>query len=218
MLGEATLRRATIERLNRRWSTAAETLIVEELGTHFGASRVDIAVVNGALWGYEIKSAADRLTRLPTQVVAFSEVFDYVTVVAAKKHLARCLEIVPTWWGVIGAVEISSSVVLKEHRKPTRNTSVNPAAVASLLWKDELIAALTTRRPDGRVRSASRPMLIEKLAAESTIADLGETVRNAIRARQAWRVGPEHMRDAERSRLEHTSSGFLARRVRSRRH
>jgi hypothetical protein len=43
----------------------ANTLVVDELGLRHGTCRVDIAVVNGFIHGYEIKSDADTLERLP---------------------------------------------------------------------------------------------------------------------------------------------------------
>jgi len=41
-----------------------DTLIVEELGLCQGIARVDLAVVNGSVHRYEIKSESDTLTRL----------------------------------------------------------------------------------------------------------------------------------------------------------
>ena len=64
-----------------------QTLIVEELGIRQGAARVDVAVVNGSLHGYEIKSARDTLERLPKQSELYSSVFDTITLVTAENHL-----------------------------------------------------------------------------------------------------------------------------------
>ncbi len=214
MLTEPAVRQATLNRINRRWGEMPETLVVEELGTHFGASRIDVAVVNGALWGFEIKSAADRLGRLPGQAEAFSQVFDYVTLVAAGKHLSRSMELVPEWWGVVEACPATSGVRLKELRKPRRNACPNSEAVAGLLWRSELLIALERASADSGVRSADRQTLIRRLAEHLSASDLGVVVREALRARQEWRVGPGHTRDDERWPPEQTSSGFLARRVR----
>ncbi len=43
----------------------SSTLVLDELGLRHGTCRVDIAVVNSLLHGYEIKSDADNLARLP---------------------------------------------------------------------------------------------------------------------------------------------------------
>ena len=41
------------------------TVFLEELGLCQGDARVDYAVINGAMNGYEIKSDRDKLVRLP---------------------------------------------------------------------------------------------------------------------------------------------------------
>jgi hypothetical protein len=53
-----------------------ETVLIEELGLRRGLVRVDIAVVNGLLHGYEIKSDRDSLRRLAKQVDVYSAVLD----------------------------------------------------------------------------------------------------------------------------------------------
>ena len=43
------------------------TRIVEEMGIWAGSVRIDIAVINGELSGFELKSDSDTLQRLPLQ-------------------------------------------------------------------------------------------------------------------------------------------------------
>ncbi len=78
--------RADIERQHR---ADPDTLIVDELGLCQGAVRVDLAVVNAALHGYEIKSERDTLVRLPGQQEGYSRALDFVTVVTAEGHASR---------------------------------------------------------------------------------------------------------------------------------
>src|SRR5690242_4147837 len=54
-----------------------EALIVDEFALCEGLVRADVCLVNGALSGFEIKSAADSLGRLPAQIAGYSRVFDY---------------------------------------------------------------------------------------------------------------------------------------------
>lgn len=63
------------------------TLVVDELGLRHGAPRADIAVVNGHLLGIEIKSDADTLSRLGSQVDCYSAVFDRAVLVTATRRL-----------------------------------------------------------------------------------------------------------------------------------
>jgi len=60
-------------------------------------------VVNGKLHGYEIKSDADTLKRLPAQAEVYSAVFDLVTIVVGEHHLDTVRAIVPEWWGIVKA-------------------------------------------------------------------------------------------------------------------
>lgn len=46
-----------------------------------------VLVVNGRLTGWEIKTAADSLVRLPHQQRAYSEVFDRVWLAADRRHI-----------------------------------------------------------------------------------------------------------------------------------
>jgi len=63
-------------RLLARAAGAPDTLIVNELGLADGASRVDIAVINGHICGGEIKAEADSLDRLPRQVEAYGRLVE----------------------------------------------------------------------------------------------------------------------------------------------
>ena len=52
----------------------SNTRIVEELGLCQGVARVDLAVVNGTIHGYEIKSERDTLTRLSGQAEIYNHI------------------------------------------------------------------------------------------------------------------------------------------------
>lgn len=214
VLDEVAIRAALLDRVRARWASSDQTLVVEEFGTHFGASRIDVAVVNGHLWGYEIKSAADRLVRLPAQAKAYGEVFDYVSLVAADCHLERARVVVPGWWEVISATTSIAGVRLTQVTRGRRNLGARPGAIARLLWRDELAAALHDLGADAGVRSATRERLADRLVESLPVDQLGRVVRDQIRARPAWRADPARTPSDVTSQLARTSSGFLARRLR----
>ena len=218
MLTERLVRAATLARIADRWPENPDTLVVEEMGIHFGAARVDVAVVNGALHGFEIKSDADRLGRLPGQALAYSQVFDYMTVVVTTRLLSGAVEIVPDWWGVIEATENerTEAAILKERRRGRRNPSASPTAVAGLLWREELLAALESVGASVGVRTADRVTLQHRLAEVLSSEELGSAVRSTIRARRGWRESPAHGPNGEPCSPRHTSSRFLDRRFQSR--
>jgi hypothetical protein len=52
----------------RRLKTHPNTLVIDELGLAHAKSRIDVAVINGCIHGYEIKSDKDTLDRLSKQI------------------------------------------------------------------------------------------------------------------------------------------------------
>jgi hypothetical protein len=62
------VREAVLERLAAEHAGDADTHIVQEMGVWSGVARIDIAVINGELCGYELKSDRDTLERLPRQM------------------------------------------------------------------------------------------------------------------------------------------------------
>lgn len=214
MSTEELVRSATLQRLGQKWPKDSGSLIVEEFGCHRGAARIDIAVVNGALHGYELKSSKDTLDRLPGQVTAFSAVFDYLTVVAATKHLERALDRVPPWWGVMEAAENAYGVRLTERRRPKRNPAPDPFAVACLMWREEVLALLELHGWDHGVRSAPKLALVDRLVVEMPPAELGQATRSVLKARRGWRDDEARLQRGDSFRRARMSSDFLARRIR----
>lgn len=74
------------------------TFVLDELGL-CQQVRVDVAVINGRMSGYELKSERDTLRRLPAQIDVYSRVLDFATLVVAQKHHDHALPLLPDWWG-----------------------------------------------------------------------------------------------------------------------
>ena len=172
-----------------------DTLVVDELAVLRGDARVDVAVVNGALHGYELKSARDNLERLPHQVECYSKVFDRVTIVVAANHLDDASEIVPDWWGVKCAVlGARGAVHFRQRRRPKTNRQVCPLAVASLLWRAEAAAVAEKFALAAAVGRKTRGRLHVLLAQELPTNILRQAVRDALKARGDWRSRPPQVR------------------------
>ena len=90
-----------------------------------GCARIDIAVINGKIHGFEIKSEQDNLERLPSQVELYSKVFDTITIVAAENHFNKLNEIIPNWWGIYCIVKNKSGAALKTKRRPRENKEID---------------------------------------------------------------------------------------------
>lgn len=165
----------------------SETLVLDELEVCQGMARIDLAVVNGLLHGYEIKSDADTLNRLPAQINAYSRVLERVTIVCGRKHLGGIRRMIPKWWGIILAEELGGSVRLKTIRREYRNPQIDLLSQAQLLWRDEALAALERRELAEGLRSKPRKALWLQLVTRVPSA-VSEIVRESLKARVGWRA------------------------------
>jgi len=172
----------------RRQHTRKDTLVIDELGLNHGKCRADIAVVNGHLVGYEIKSDNDSLRRLGLQVESYNAVFDRAFIVVGDRHIDRIQDHVPEWWGVIvssrgprGAINFSMI------RKAQVNRSVDLISVARLLWRDEAVEILQQRRLPSRVLRQPRAVLYKLLAELLNTCELRKAVRQYLQKRKNWR-------------------------------
>ncbi|KAB2583809.1 hypothetical protein BS297_18715 [Rhodococcus erythropolis] len=161
--------------------------IRDEMGLCLGATRVDVAVVNGSLHGYEIKSDRDTLVRLPAQVELYNRVLDYSTIVCGEKYVERISEHVPDEWGIIEVAGDSVEPAVFERRPARRNSTVDPIAIAQLLWRDEAAAELV-RRGERVLRRETRWDLWDRLAC-LPMPELQNVVRTQLKARPVWPTG-----------------------------
>jgi hypothetical protein len=161
--------------------------IVNEMGLCLGATRVDVAVVNGSLHGYEIKSDQDTLARLPAQVDLYSRVLDYSTIVCGTRYIGKIRDIVPAWWGIIEVSSPDGVVAMARRRKARRNRICDPIAIAQLLWRDEAAAALISRGE--RVMSRETRWNLWDRLAQWPLPELQLTVRTQLKVRPQWIVG-----------------------------
>lgn len=115
--------------------------VVSEMPICGGSSRADLVAINGLLSAYEVKSARDSLSRLESQATYYGRCFERVTIVCASRHLAKALERIPEWWGVLEVDETKGAGFVK-HRAPLPNPAVDSESVAGLLWHHELRAIL----------------------------------------------------------------------------
>src|SRR5690606_32363510 len=114
-----------------------------------GSVRADVAVINGIMDCYEIKSDRDTLQRLPEQIRAYNAVFDKVTLVVGFSHIYEALEIIPDWWGVkIAKTNTTGDVIFSTIREPVPNTNKDKDAIARLLWREEALRILEDKKQD----------------------------------------------------------------------
>ena len=188
------IRRELRRKVSRQYGADPDTLVIEELGLCQGIARIDLAVINGSIHGYEIKSEQDTLDRLPSQSQVYNRVLDYVTIVASPAHAEKVGQLVPVWWGVSIAFPIKDGVRLKSKRQPRRNTWTDPFAFAQLLWRNEALETLIALGLADGMRSKPRDVLWKRLADQVAPRVLGKMVRQRLKDRATyWRAPSQQL-------------------------
>jgi hypothetical protein len=181
------IRTAMKQDLCARHHNDAQTVIIDELAVQGGWARIDLALVNGVLHGFELKSDLDTLARLPEQAIAFSPVFDFVTLVVAERHIRDAIDMVPAWWGIKAVRVRSGELVFCDLKFATINPAPDPMSIAALLWRDEALAFLADLEGATAMQNKSRKEICLKLIEKACLDDLRDRVRLCLRDRQDWR-------------------------------
>ncbi|PFJ85176.1 MULTISPECIES: sce7726 family protein [Bacillaceae] len=173
--------------LEEQYVNCSDTIIINELGICQGQSRVDVAVVNGIMHGYEIKSESDTLERLPRQIEYYNKVFDRVTIVVAVDYLEHVKKMVPKWWGIISVRNRHGEIKLKKLRQGRANKKIDPFAVSQFLWKDEALEILKEKGLQRGYLSKPKRVILEHLAETIEINELKDLVNLQLKQREGWR-------------------------------
>lgn len=164
------------------------TLVLDELGLRHGTCRVDIAVVNSFLHGYEIKSDADTLARLPGQVSIYSAVLDRVTLVVGKTHITKAEAVIPEWWGIkVVTTGPRGGISFETYRPVNLNPKIDPVALAELLWRPEVVSILKKLDAPARILRKPRASLYQHLAEVLRLEELRRVIRHCLKVREKWR-------------------------------
>jgi hypothetical protein len=183
--------RAELKKVIEEKYKNAPVRIIEELCLDDKSTRIDIAVVNGILHGYEIKSDLDTLIRLPKQMNTYNSIFDQITLVVGVQHLYEAFNLIPDHWGVmIAKTNEDGSIYFNKIREASENKLQKKLSIAKLLWKNEAIGVLEDIGYSYGYKSKSKDVIHEKI---SSILDL-DTLKNKVRetlllSRTDWRSG-----------------------------
>lgn len=183
LLSDAQIRPALRMQLKADLSRDVDTVIIEELGICRGQVRIDLAVVNGLIHGYEIKSERDSLRRLASQVTMYSRVLDRATLVVATRHLAEALVIVPAWWGVLRFDLAADNIRFKIVRRGRTNPGRDSRSLVELLWLDEAIALLESHKAARGVKGKPRCVVWDRVCGTVTDDEIATVVRARLKAR-----------------------------------
>lgn len=170
-------------RLQKRYADDPQTALVEELGICQGRTRIDLAVVNGVIHGYEIKSDRDSLRRLSSQVEVYGRVVDRATLVVGRRHLTQSLGSIPAWWGVLQVESVSGAIRFTTIRDGHKNPQIEARSLVELLWFDDAIDLLARRGAARGVRGKPRRVVWDRICERIELREISDAVRARLRAR-----------------------------------
>lgn len=185
-LNDIKVRILLLEELDKQYSGCDNTRIINELGLDHGASRIDVAVVNGIMHGFEIKSDLDNLNRLPRQMEYYNKVFERMTIVVSRKYLAEVRTIVPFWWGI--KTISADQTRLINIRKGRQVSYQDPLLIIKLLWKKELDGLIDHLQLPKSLKKMRKNQLLTLLNEEADPEIIKNYVYNVLKTRENWRL------------------------------
>ncbi len=167
-------------------SRQGNSKVWEEFRIERGGSRIDVAMIGDELVGYEIKSDKDTFIRFSNQIHAYNRVFDRINLVCGPALTDQAVEVVPSWWGIVIASRDSANIV---HLTVKRAASANPKqsafSLASLLWKEEAAAILSSAEASAP-KTASVHTLWDCMAKNLTVEAIRTVVAKSLLKRQHY--------------------------------
>jgi hypothetical protein len=181
MLSDRDIREALMIEL--RAFAPKKSIIINEFGVW--NNRIDVALVENCLIGYEIKSDKDTLVRIPEQEALYSKIFDYVSIVCTNKHKIGIWMIIPSWYGIIEAYpDVKKEVGLRTFRVGTKNLHLDKKYCAGLLWRNESLQLLDKYLPGHKLLYKTKKMMHEKLANILTLDELHKEIIDTFKKRE----------------------------------
>jgi len=169
--------------LGAKYAADPTTRIVEEMGVWSGTVRVDVAVINGRLIGYELKSNSDTLDRLPRQAEIYGKIFDRMNLVVGDRHADKAMEVIPPWWGCMVATMRDGAVNLRWKRRPRSNPGLDPLILVQMLWKEEAVSILEKYGLADGWRSRRAGEISQRLLSELPFRKLSDEIRSVLKSR-----------------------------------
>ncbi|MBB3006015.1 sce7726 family protein [Cupriavidus alkaliphilus] len=182
-LNETDLKVAVIDHLYAR-SMLNDAVLINEMVVANWSRRADLAVANGRLWAFELKSDLDTLARLKGQVETYQQRFDKVVVVTTERYLARSASMLPEsvgLWSVEPTLDGRRKVRVV---RPGRVEEVRErSALLGFLLKTELVALLRSVSKAASIEIHRRAL--ESQASELPVATIRRFVLSSLKARYA---------------------------------
>ena len=172
--------------LQARYADSPNTEILHELKMPHPSARIDVAVVNGELTGYEIKSDVDTLSRLEQLEPAFSAVFDRVSIVTTARRLRATECRVPDWWGILIASDAVGGVKFICKRRARKNKSAGVANLLYVLTRPELMEIARKSGAQSGYSKMRQAQLIDAIICSGSKPQIRAITRDILRRRPSF--------------------------------
>lgn len=187
---DADIRAALRKKLTSTYGSHPDTVVLDELGVCRGEVRVDVAVVNGTIHGYEIKSDRDSLRRLVGQIELYGKVLDQATLVAGERHFDAAAAMLPEWWGLLLVKSTNNGPRFETVRRARMNPARDARALVEFLWLEDSIALLEQHGLDRGVRTKPRRVIWDRICESFDIEVIAAAVRAKLKSRTVLPAHP----------------------------
>lgn len=190
ILGPDDIRTALRNWVHDKFELKHNDILINELGfwnkdpksTVDNSFRADLALANGRLVGFEIKSQKDNLKRWSSQMTAYTNVFDEIWLCSHGKHLHQALSVTEKHIGILVVDDTGSITVV---RYAAENNKLNFYDLSGLLWKDELIEfALLNNIMEVKSRMTKNEIR-DAIGCKSNLSQLKPYVLQKLKKRKA---------------------------------
>lgn len=191
---EAKAKAALLDFLRSRGLLTAKAVATAELILDKHSVRADVVMCDATDFHcFEIKTERDTLVRLDRQLEVYGRHADFVTIVAATKHMNAIISRVSPHIGIYEIVGFGFPDPIRVVREPERSPSREVDAMLSLLPVTELQArfALSGRltRHDAIAQAIELPEPVKKQAVLAFLAErYGPNSRALLRAARRRRI------------------------------
>ena len=159
-----------------------DAVVGREVNLAWGSARIDLLALNGAVSGYEVKSARDSLARVSRQIEVYKKTLEFVTFVVAPVHLRGVRPLIPGWCGLIEVTSNDGHASFVHRRQARRNPAADPREICFFLSRIEIHKELRRRGCD-RLSGTPRHELVEMLIQQASTKELWALSRDALNSR-----------------------------------
>jgi len=109
---------------------------------------------------------------------------------AYLSYHAPALSLIPPWWGVLGVVPTGRGLRLQRISPALQNRAIDPRSLVELLWLDDALTLLESRRAAQGVRGKRRELVWDRVCEKFDVTEIAAAVRDRLKTRATQRAAP----------------------------